>query len=46
MARDRFPRLCKAETLKIAVNYFWDDQKDNFIPDLFRYQDYLFNLEE
>ena len=44
--KDRFPQLCKPETLKLATNYFWDDQKDNFIPDVLRHQDYLFNLDE
>lgn len=46
MSRDRFPELCKVETLKIAINYVFDDQKDDFIPDVFRHQDYLFNLDE
>jgi hypothetical protein len=46
MPKDRFPVLCKTDTLKIAVNYVFDDQKDDFVPDVFRHQDYLFNLEE
>lgn len=32
--------------MKIAVNNVFDDQKDDFIPDIFRHQDFLFNLEE
>ncbi|HEX4373795.1 MAG TPA: RNA-directed DNA polymerase, partial [Puia sp.] len=46
MTKDRFAELCKVETLKIAVNYVFDDQKDDFLPDVIRHQDYLFNLEE
>jgi hypothetical protein len=46
MPKNRFPELCKMETLKIAINYVFDDQKDDFIPDIFRHQDYLFNLDE
>jgi len=44
MPKNRFPELCKIETLKIAINYVFDDQKDDFIPDIFRHQDYLFIL--
>ena len=34
------------EILKIAANYVYDDKKDDFIPDVFRNQDYIFNLQE
>jgi hypothetical protein len=46
MNRDLYKTLCKAETLKIAANYVYDDKKDDFIPDAFRNQDYIFNLQE
>jgi len=46
MRRDLFKKLCKSEVLKIAANYVLDDKKDDFIPDVFRNQDYIFNLQE
>lgn len=46
MLEDQFPMLCKTETLRVAINYVFDDQKDDFILDVFRHQDYLFNLDE
>jgi hypothetical protein len=46
MPKDLYRKLCQPETLKIAANYVFDDQKDDFIPDVFRHQDYLYNLEE
>jgi len=46
MPEDQFPKLCKTETLKVAINYVFDDQKDDFILDIFRHQDYLFNMNE
>jgi hypothetical protein len=45
MPKDLYPKLCRAETLKVAANYVLDDQKDDFIPDVFRHQDYLYNLD-
>src|SRR6266516_6027046 len=44
MPKDLYPRLCVPDTLRVAVNYVLDDQKDDFIPDVFRHQDYLYNL--
>lgn len=44
MQRDLYTRLCRPETLKVAVNYVLDDKKDDFVPDVFRHQDYLYNL--
>jgi hypothetical protein len=32
--------------LRIAANYVFDDQKDDFVPDVFRHQDYIYNLDE
>src|SRR5947209_16728530 len=46
MSRDLYPKLCRPETLRIAANYVLDDQKDDFVPDVFRHQDYLYNLDE
>ena len=46
MSRDLYKTLCKLEVLKIAANYVYDDKKDDFIPDVFRNQDYIFNLQE
>ena len=46
MNRDLYKSLCKPEVLKIAANYVYDDKKDDFIPDVFRNQDYIFNLQE
>ena len=46
MAKDLYKRLCDPQILKIAANYVHDDKKDDFIPDTFRNQDYIFNLEE
>ena len=46
MSRDLYKTLCKPEVLKIAANYVYDDKKDDFIPDVFRNQDYIFNLQE
>jgi hypothetical protein len=46
MSRDLYKKLCKPEILKIAANYVYDDKKDDFIPDVFRNQDYIFNLQE
>src|ERR1039458_9858696 len=46
MPRNYFSILCKPETLKIAVNYVFDDQKDDFVADVFHHQDYLYNLDE
>jgi len=45
MTKDLYPKLCRPETLRIAANYVLDDQKDDFVPDVFRHQDYLYNLE-
>jgi hypothetical protein len=44
MPKDLYPKLCRPETLKVAANYVLDDQKDDFVPDVFRHQDYLYNL--
>jgi len=46
MTRDLFKKLWDPEVLKIAANYTHDDKKDDFIPDIFRNQDYIFNLQE
>ena len=46
MSRDLYKTLCKPEVLKIAANYVYDDKKDDFIPDVFHNQDYIFNLQE
>jgi reverse transcriptase-like protein len=46
MSKDLYPKLCRPETLRIAVNYVFDDQKDDFVPDVFRHQDYIYNLDE
>lgn len=46
MSRDLYPKLCRPETLRIAANYVFDDQKDDFVPDVFRHQDYIYNLDE
>lgn len=46
MNRDLYKTLCKPEVLKVAANYVYDDKKDDFIPDVFRNQDYIFNLQE
>ena len=46
MSRDLYSKLCQPETLRIAANYVFDDQKDDFVPDVFRHQDYLYNLDE
>ncbi len=46
MNRDLYKTLYKPEVLKIAANYVYDDKKDDFIPDVFRNQDYIFNLQE
>lgn len=46
MGRDLYKRLYDPEVLKIAANYVHDDKKDDFIPDVFRNQDYIFNLRE
>lgn len=46
MPRDLFNRLCRPETLKTAANYVHDDKKDDFIPETFRNQDYIFNLKD
>ena len=46
MNRDLYKTICKPEVLKIAANYVYDDKKDDFIPDVFRNQDYIFNLQE
>lgn len=46
MISDLYKNLCKPEILKIAANYVYDDKKDDFIPDVFRNQDYIFNLQE
>jgi len=32
--------------LKVAANYVLDDQKDDFVPDIFQHQDYIYNLNE
>lgn len=45
MPKDLYPKLCKPETLRVAANYVLDDQKDDFIPDVFRHQDYIYNLD-
>ncbi|MFC1453347.1 hypothetical protein ACFLSJ_08400, partial [Verrucomicrobiota bacterium] len=45
MPRDLFNKLCRPETLKTAANYVHDDKKDDFIPETFRNQDYIFNLK-
>ncbi|MCG6534101.1 MAG: RNA-directed DNA polymerase [Syntrophales bacterium LBB04] len=44
MSRDLYKRLSDPGVLKIAANYVHDDKKDDFIPDVFRNQDYIFNL--
>jgi hypothetical protein len=44
--RDLFKKLCDPAILKIAANYVHDDKKDDFIPDTFRNQDYIFNLQD
>lgn len=46
MHRDLYNRLCRLETLRIAANYVHDDKKDDFLPDTFRNQDYIFNLQK
>jgi hypothetical protein len=46
MSRDLYKQICEPEVLKIAANYVHDDKKDDFIPDVFRNQDYIFNLRE
>lgn len=46
MSQDLYKKLCRPEVLKIAANYVYDDKKDDFIPDVFRNQDYIFNLQE
>lgn len=45
MPKDLYDKLCRLETLKVAANYCFDDIKDNFILDIFGFQDYYFNLE-
>jgi hypothetical protein len=45
MPKDLYPKLCRPETLKIAANYVLDDQKDDFVPDVFRHQDYHYNFK-
>jgi hypothetical protein len=44
--RDLYKKLCDPAILKIAANYVHDDKKDDFIPDAFRNQDYIFNLQD
>jgi hypothetical protein len=44
--RDLYKKLCDPAVLKIAANYVHDDKKDDFIPDTFRNQDYIFNLQD
>jgi hypothetical protein len=46
MSKNLFSKLCRSDTLKIAANYVFDDKKDDFVFDVFRHQDYLYNLEE
>ena len=46
MKRDLYKTLYKPQVLKIAANYVHDDKKDDFVPDVFRNQDYIFNLQE
>jgi hypothetical protein len=46
MPKDLFPILSRPETLRVAANYVFEDQKDDFIPDVFRHQDYWYNLNE
>ena len=46
MKRDLYRKLRDPAVLKIAANYVHDDKKDDFIPDTFRNQDYIFNLQE
>ena len=46
MKRDLYKELCDSAVLKIAANYVHDDKKDDFIPDTFRNQDYIFNLQD
>ncbi len=46
MRRDLYKNLYDPSVLKIAANYVHDDKKDDFIPDVFRNQDYIFNLQE
>ena len=46
MTRDFYKKLCDPAVLKIAANYVHDDKKDDFIPDTFRNQDYIFNLQD
>jgi retron-type reverse transcriptase len=46
MKRDLYNRLSDPAVLRIATNYVHDDKKDDFVPDTFRNQDYIFNLRE
>jgi hypothetical protein len=46
MKRDLYRKLRDPAVLKIAANYVHDDKKDDFIPDTFRNQDYIFNLQD
>ncbi len=46
MTRDLYKKLFDPKILRIAANYVHDDKKDDFIPDIFRNQDYIFNLQE
>lgn len=46
MKRDLYNKLRDPAVLKIAANYVHDDKKDDFVPDPFRNQDYLFNLQD
>lgn len=46
MKKDQLSMLCKPETLRIAANYVFDDQKDDFVANVFHHQDYLYNLDE
>jgi retron-type reverse transcriptase len=46
MNSDLYKKLYKPQILRIAVNYVHDDKKDDFVPDVFRNQDYIFNLQE
>jgi len=34
MFKDLFPKLCRQETLKIAVNYVFDDQRMISLSDI------------
>jgi Reverse transcriptase (RNA-dependent DNA polymerase) len=45
VTRDFYKKLCDPAVLRIAANYVHDDKKDDFIPDTFRNQDYIFNLQ-